>query len=424
MRVVRNPVAQFLAVGLLTAVLIAVGTWLLSGRAANQEAINDARSTTEILARSVAEPEIPRGLADGDPGAIDRFDRRTVDRLLVRDVLRIKIWNSDGKIVYSDRPELIGTSFDLGDDEMEILGGGGTDAEVSDLGRPENRFERSTRGVVEVYTQVTSPEGKPLLFEAYFSVDDLDTRKQEVFQPFNRITLGGLAVLLLVATPMLWVLTRRLTRAADDRERLLRTAVTASDYERRRIARDLHDGVVQDLAGTAFAVSALARSESDATQRQALERAGASIRDSLTSLRSLLVEIHPPDLQADGLTAALHDLVAPAATVGTAASVSVEGMADVTDDQVALVWRVAQEAVRNAIRHARAQHLSVSVRGEGHRVLLDVSDDGVGFRPDRQQDPTRYGLRGLESLVTDTGGLLEVRSLPGHGTTIHLEVPR
>ena len=424
MRVIRNPVAQFLVVGILTAVVIAVGTWLLSGRAANQEAINDARTTTEILAHSVAEPAIPRGLADGDPGAVDRFDRRVVDRLLVRDVLRIKIWDANGTIVYSDRPELIGTSFDLGDEEQEILGGGGTDAEVSDLGRPENRFERSSRGVVEVYTQIVSPEGKPLLFEAYFSVDDLDARKQEVFRPFNRITLGGLAVLLLVATPMLWVLTRRLTGAAADRERLLRTAATASDYERRRIARDLHDGVVQDLAGTAFAVSALARSESDPTQREALDRAGASIRDSLTSLRSLLVEIHPPDLQAEGLTAALHDLVAPAATVGIAASVSVEGLAGVPDEQVALVWRVAQEAVRNAIRHSGAGHLSVAVRGEPDRVLLEVSDDGRGFRPDRAQDPTRFGLRGLESLIADTGGRLEVRSLPGHGTTIRLEVPR
>ena len=152
MRLVRNPVAQFLAVGVLTAVLIALGTWVLSGRAASEEATTDARATTEILAHSVAEPAIPRGLAAGDAGAVDRFDRRVVDRLLVQDVLRIKIWNADGTIVYSDRPELIGTSYDLGDEELEILESGGSEAEVSDLGRPENRFERSRSGVVEVYT--------------------------------------------------------------------------------------------------------------------------------------------------------------------------------------------------------------------------------------------------------------------------------
>jgi signal transduction histidine kinase len=416
-------VAQFLAAGFLTALLIAAGTWVLSGRAANTEATTDARATTEILAHSVAEPTIPRGLATGDPGAIDRFDRQ-VDRLLVPDVLRIKIWGADGTIVYSDKNALIGTSYDLGDEERDILAHGGIEAEVSDLDRPENRFERSSSGVVEVYTSIESPEGLPLLFEAYFSAADLDARKQQVFQPFYRITLGGLAILLGVATPMLWVLTRRLTRAANDRERLLRTAATASDNERRRIARDLHDGVVQDLAGTAFAVGALARSETDPTHREALERTGASLRGTLRSLRSLLVEIHPPDLQADGLAAALADLTAPASAAGTRATVEVSGMGGVGDAQVALVWRVAQEAVRNAIRHAEASRISVVVRGTGDRVVLEVSDDGKGFRPDTPAHPNSFGLRGLQSLVADSGGRLEVRSLPGHGTTIRLEVDR
>ncbi len=110
MRVIRSPVAQFLVAGFLTALLIAAGTWVLSGRAANTEATTDARATTEILAHSVAEPTIPRGLATGDPGAIDRFDRQ-VDRLLVPDVLRIKIWGADGTIVYSDKNALIGTQL-------------------------------------------------------------------------------------------------------------------------------------------------------------------------------------------------------------------------------------------------------------------------------------------------------------------------
>ena len=424
MRMVRSPVAQFLVAGVLTGVLIAVGTWVLSGRAASQEAINDARATTEILAHSVAEPAVPRGLADGEAGAVDRFDRQVAERLLVRDVLRIKIWAPDGTIVYSDRPELIGTSYDLGADELEILAGGGSEAEVSDLDRPENRFERSRSGVVEVYTAITSPEGEPLLFEAYFSASDLDHRKQEVFRPFYRITLGGLAILLGLATPMLWVLTRRLTRAADERERLLRTAATASDSERRRIARDLHDGVVQDLAGTAFAVSALARSEPDPRHREALDRSAASLRGSLRSLRSLLVEIHPPELNAEGLAASLEDLTAPAAAAGTRATVTVEGMAGVPAEQVTLVWRVAQEAVRNALRHAGAAHLGVLVRGTADRVVLEVTDDGAGFRPDAPADPTRFGLRGLQSLVADSGGHLEVRSLPGQGTTVRLEVER
>ncbi len=197
----------------------------------------------------------------------------------------------------------------------------------------------------------------------------------------------------------------------------------ASDAERRRIARDLHDSVVQDLAGTAFSVSAVARNPATAEDsRETLEGAGTSLRTSLTSLRSLLAEIHPPDLHAEGLAAALSDLTAPAGAAGMQASVSVEGAETASNEKAALVWRVAQEAVRNAIRHSGASTLAVTVRGDGERLTLEVVDDGVGFDPAGVRDPHSYGLRGLRSLVADSGGTLEVRSSPGEGTTVRMEV--
>ena len=425
MSVLRNPLAQFLAIGLLMFLGIAVATTVLADRAANREAVADARYNTEVLARSVAEPALRPGLIRGEAGAIDRFDREVVGRLLVGEVRRIKIWDAEGTIVYSDRAELIGSVYPLGADEREILTEGGTDAEVSDLSKPENRFERDIGGMVEVYTQIQAPEGAPLLFEAYYSSADIDQRRDKVFLPFRRITIGALLALLAVATPMIWVLTKRLTGAARDRERLLETAIDASDAERRRIARDLHDGVVQDLAGTSFSVSALARDPAlpDAA-RATLNGAGSSLRDSLRALRSLLVEIHPPDLRSEGLTAALADLTAPAASAGVTTDVVVTGMDGAPDATVALVWRVAQEAVRNSIRHARAAHLTVEVTGSPRQVVLDVVDDGVGFDPAAVTDPRHFGLRGLASLVADAGGSLDVRSAPGQGTTVHMEVLR
>lgn len=160
----------------------------------------------------------------------------------------------------------------------------------------------------------------------------------------------------MLTTPVLWVLTRRLEAAARARERLLRGAVEASDSERRRIARDLHDGVVQDLVGTSYALTATAqalRQERPATAAD-LERMSGSLRTSLRSLRSLLVEIYPPELRTGGLEAALVDLVASANGAGVDATVEVsgvDGVDRVDDDVVALMWRVAQEAVRNALRH-------------------------------------------------------------------------
>ena len=104
------------------------------------------------------------------------------------------------------------------------------------------------------------------------------------------------------------------------------------------------------------------------------------MRTSLKALRSLLVSIHPPDLHADGLAAALTDLSAPAATAQIETNVHVSDIGQVPDDTVRLVWRVAQEAVRNAIRHADATTLEVDVHRQDDRLVLRVVDDGQGRR--------------------------------------------
>jgi len=424
-RVIRHPLAQFLAVSVILVGGIAVAITVLAGRAANSEAIADARTTTAVLARSVAEPVLTDKLLAGDPGAIDRFDRDVVGRLVVGNVRRIKIWAADGTIVYSDEPRLIQTRYDLGEEEDDIFQNGGVEAEVSDLSKPENRFEAKDVQLVEVYTRVRTREGTPVLFEAYYSAADIEQRKREVFIPFQRIALGSLLTLLAVASPVIWMLTRRLTDAARDRERLLVSAIDASDAERRRIARDLHDGVVQDLAGTTFSLSATARDAAMPPQlREGIERSARALRKSLRSLRSLLVEIHPADLAAEGLPAALADLTAPAASAGIRATVAVDDVEGLDEATVALIWRVAQESVRNAIRHSGASNLTVAVQGDPIAVTLEVIDDGDGFDPQALRDPVHYGLRGLQSLVADAGATLGVDSAPGRGTTVRLEVSR
>lgn len=419
-RLLRSPVTVFLAVGLLALAAIVVGARVLASRAAHEEALSDARATTEVLARSVAQPAIPAGLASGRPGAVDRFDRIATERLRVGDVRRIKIWAADGTIVYSDEVRLIGEQFALADDKLDVLRNGGTEAEVSGLDEPENRYERSGEGLVEVYTQVTTPEGEPLLFEAYYSLSGIEARQAQVIAPFQRITLGALALLVVVATGLLWALTRRVSRAAADRERLLRGTAMASVAERRRIARDLHDGVVQDIAGSAFTIAALAR-DSDEPVRASLLDTSHSLRRSLRALRSLLVEIHPPDLNAATLPAALEDLTAPAAAAGVRVTVDADGLDHVRQEDAELIWRVAQEAVRNTLRHARATTMTLDLRRDGGPLVLTIEDDGVGFDRESVSGTAHYGLRGLESLVRDSGGTLTIRSAPGAGTTTRLE---
>jgi signal transduction histidine kinase len=183
--------------------------------------------------------------------------------------------------------------------------------------------------------------------------------------------------------------------------------------------------VVQDLAGTSFALAAEARlldNRPDAVAR--MEAMSGSLRKSLRSLRSLLVEIYPPNLQTDGLAAALEDLVAPAAGAGVKVTLDVDGIEGVSDDEAALVWRVAQEAVRNALRHGRPSELIVRVAAHDASVTLEVIDDGVGFEPTSPRGDAHFGLRGLKDLIHDAGGRIDVQSAPGEGTTVRLEVAR
>lgn len=423
MRWLTNPVAQFLATGLVTLVVVVVVTSALSGQAADEEAVADARALTQVLGRSVAQPAIPKGLVTGDAAAIDRLDRTVLDRLLVGDVRRIKVWAADGTVLYSDRTELIGAVYPLGDDELQVIEDGGTDAELSDLTRTENRFERELGGdLLEVYTRIRSPEGEPLLFEAYFTADELNEKRAAVLARFLPITIGALAALVALATPLMLVLSRRLSRAARERQRLLESAVRASDAERLRIARDLHDGVVQELAGSSMALSTLAaRSEGEIAGE--LEEVGRALRVSMRALRSLLVEIYPPDLHTAGLASAVHDLVAPLSAAGVQVDVDISGEEEASPAAVALVWRVAQESVRNVARHARASRMSLTVRRDADVLVLEVVDDGVGFPADSAAGDEHVGLRGAESLVREHGGSMEVGSAPGTGTMVRVEVP-
>ncbi len=425
MRLLTHPVVQFAAAVAVAFLLVASLTAWLSSRAAEQEAITDARSVTETLGHGVVEPALTRGLAYGDAGAIDRFDAAIRERLRLTDVRRLKLWATDGTVVYSDAPQLIGQRFPLGDEEREVLRKGGSDAEISDLGRPENRFEKGTGQVVEVYTRVTSPEGDPLLFETYFPLSDVNSRSDEISRAFRPVTITGTLVLALLAAPLTWWLTRRLRREAETRERLLQAAAEASDAERRRIARDLHDGVVQDLAGAAFALAGTVRS--GRADPATLDQVGQTMRGSLRSLRSLLVEIYPPDLHETGLQGALDDLLAPIGAAGVRTELRVEDLPELPPATAALLWRVAQEAVRNAARHADASRISVVLTGAGRGVRLVVEDDGVGFDV-RERERTsgsgrdHFGLRGMRDLIREAGGSLEVVSVPGQGTRVELEV--
>ena len=158
-----------------------------------------------------------------------------------------------------------------------------------------------------------------MLFETYQRFDALSASGERLLRALAPTLLGALLVLLLFQVPLAWSLARRLQRGHRERERLLARTIEASDHERRRIAADLHDGVVQDLAGVAFGLAPLAEGaqrRGDEAEAAALRESTTRLRQGVRALRTLLVEIHPPRLETAGLEPVLDDLLSPLAASG------------------------------------------------------------------------------------------------------------
>ncbi len=197
--------------------------------------------------------------------------------------------------------------------------------------------------------------------------------------------------------------------------------------ERNRLARDLHDSIVQKLFGIVLAArSADVLLERDSTAaREQVERLGELAQEAVGELRSLVFQLRPAELETDGLGPALRKHVEVLRRVHRREiELELDGGAGLAPDQAAEVFRIAQEALTNALRHSGAAHIRVRLSEPNGTVLLIVEDDGVGFEPDsaalRSQ---RLGLTSMEERAGALGGSLSVESRPGAGATIGLEVP-
>jgi two-component system NarL family sensor kinase len=339
-------------------------------------------------------------------------------------VVRVKLWARDGRILYSDEPRLLDKRYELEADKLEALRSGDTKAEVSDLSAPENRFERGRGSLHEVYTRLRTPTGVPILFETYQESESVGATSREIWLPFAVPLLASLLLLWLTQVPLAWRLARRLRTALEERESLLVRSLEASADERRRIAADLHDGPVQDLAGVSYSLNAAAARAPEVSDE--LRNAASRTRGAVRQLRSLLVAIHPPNLRTAGLASALKDLLAPLQAAGVATDLDVPDDLRVNGDSELLLFRAASEAVRNVERHARAKHVAVRVQDGDGRVRLEVTDDGAGFVPsdvEQRRAEGHVGLSLLEQLAERAGGSLSVESSPGGGTSFRLEVP-
>ncbi|GAC1322274.1 MAG: hypothetical protein NVSMB25_17210 [Thermoleophilaceae bacterium] len=419
-------VLKFAVTGLLALALLGFVAVKLLERTGTSEAIRNAKQVTRLAGNGIVAPAIGKGLLRGDSAAIASLDRIVHQRVLQDPVVRVKIWTAQGRILYSDEHRLIGSTYPLGQDELKALYRRSTAAELSDLSRPENRLERAHRKLLEVYLGVKASDGQSLLFESYQRFSSITASGRRLWIAFAPALIGALVLLELAQIPLAWSLARRLQRGQREREALLRRAIEASELERRRIARDLHDGAVQNLAGVSYTLAAAAdgMEDRDPAAAEAVRQAAAGTRQSIRELRSLLVDIYPPTLHRAGLEPAISDTLTRLSAAGIETALQVEQPLELTQETEALIFRTAQEALRNVMTHSGAGRVDVHVGRLNGGGVLEVSDDGRGF--DLSATTSRdghFGLQMMEDLARDAGGRLQVDCEPGAGTRVRLEVP-
>ena len=418
-------VAAFAALGLAAVAVVALIAGVAIHGITDREALRDAKQLTRMAALSAVEPDLSDRIVTGDPAALARLDRAVRTRVLRSPLVRVKLWTLDGRIVYSDAPALIGRRFGLDDAQRDAARRGAVEADISNAKEPENVLERGLGKLLEVYLPVRTPAGRRLLYEEYLRYGAIADSSRRQWQALLPAFGGALLVLALAQLPLAWWLARRLQQREQEREALLVRLVESSDRERRRLAQALHEGPVQALAGLTWRLSAAARRAGPPLAAE-LEAGAAAARETQRDLRALLVTLHPPNLRRVGLEAALADTAAPLRAEGVQVELDLAADAELGPEAEALVYRVADEGLRNAHQHARAKRVDVSLRRQDGRVHLRVHDDGRGIPPEELAGRHAGGHRGLallHDLAADAGGNLTVESGPSRGTTLELETP-
>jgi two-component system sensor histidine kinase UhpB len=213
-----------------------------------------------------------------------------------------------------------------------------------------------------------------------------------------------------------------LERLADERRAGTRAALTAQERERLRIARALHDEAGQSLTAVALEIERLATA-SPPEHRQRMDALAAQVHDSLDEIRRISRELRPEALDDLGL---INALIALTSRVARQGGVRIErklagDLPELSDELELVIYRVAQEALTNVLRHAGAERAMVSLARAGDELELRVEDDGVGM-PAEPEGET-IGLEGMQERALLAGGRLSIGPARDGGTLVVLHVP-
>ena len=213
-------------------------------------------------------------------------------------------------------------------------------------------------------------------------------------------------------------------------QRLTHQILTAQEEERKKISRELHDEVVQTLIGINVELAALAHLHSNGvpSQQAKIAQVQQLVVGSIDAVHRFARDLRPAVLDDLGLIAALHTYCLSLSDQRKLKIklTAFKGVEALSNDQQTVLYRVAQEALTNIVRHARATHVRLDITGLPRGVRMEISDNGKAFAVDTiflRKHPKRLGLVGMKERVEMVNGTFTIESIPGRGTTVRVEIP-
>ena len=420
-RAVRRA-GQFALSSLALLILVAaIGTVALK-HLATGEALADARSVTVAFSHGVLRRDLTPAVLRGDPDALRKLDRTVREAVIGHPIVRVKVWTPEGRIVYSDAHALIGRTFPLPRDLQGAMRDDAVRAEVSDVSRPENRLERGQGRLVEVYLPLRLAPGRVVMVEAYHPGGRIDAASHRIWRTFLPMLLGLLLALAAAQLPLVWSQARRARGDAREREQLAREAERELQAERGRIATELHEGIVQDLAGAAYELHAAATLPDGASERElrgALGRGAEVCRSAMTRMRELLVDLRSEERRVQDLRSAIEAVARPLRDAGVEVIVGIAVNRPLPGDTALLVHRAAREILLDVRRRSGVTLVTIGLADRGGDVALTVDHDSVAGPGPRREDDDEAGrpsrLESLAETLAAHGGSLVIDSRPGLG---------
>ncbi len=435
--------------------MLAIGWWV--GITIERGVVNRLGSVTSHYVESFISPHL-QDLARAD--TLEESHRAALGSLLSdtplgKRIVAFKVWDRRGRVLYSTDASIIGRSFPIGEGLAAALAGN-VHSEVSDLSEVENVSESlKWSHLIETYSPIHADKLGTVIAAAEFyqTPDDL-------FREIRAAQLRSwmvVAAAMLVMYLLLFGLVRRGSRTIDAQRQQLndkvaelsklvaqnaqlhdsvrRAAVRATELNERylrRLSADLHDGPGQDLALALMRFETIAASSANAPaggdRRRPLEdfrTIHSALQSALTDLRSISLGLQLPEIDwlPSGEIAgrAVRDFERKTGVTVTLSAASAPG--NISLPVKITLYRLIQESLANGFRHGRGTDQRVEVSHENGRINVVVSDNGVGFEPDKLNTDGHVGLEGMRERVEILGGSFQLESSPGHGTVIRASLP-